>query len=64
MSENNFEFLDMLTIVSFYMQVKQIENSNQHMQGIEEKLNYIIQKLDLVDDQVLQSLQERYDNNL
>jgi hypothetical protein len=64
MNENNFEFLDMLTIVSFCMQIKQIENSNKHMQKIEEKLDYIIQKLDLVDDQVLKSLQERYDNNL
>ena len=64
MNENNFEFLDVLTIISFYMQIKQIENSNQHMQDIEEKLNYIIQKLDLVDDQVLKSLTERYGNNL
>ena len=64
MNENNFEFLDMLTIVSFCMQVKQIENSNEHMRKIEEKLDYIIKKLDLVDDQVLKSLTERYGNNL
>ena len=64
MEENNLEFLDILTIVSFYMQVTQIQNSNKHMKQIEEKLDYIIKKLDLVDDQVLKSLTERYGDKL
>ena len=57
---NNFEFLDFLSIISFIMQITQIENSNKHMQQIEDKLDYIIHKLDLVDDKVLKSLVERY----
>jgi len=59
---NNLEFLDFLSIISFIMQITQIENSNHHMQEIENKLDYIIHKLDLVDDKVLQSLTERYGN--
>ena len=59
----NFEFLDILTLISFYMQVNQITNSNQHMQEIENKLDYIIHKLDLVDDNVLKKLIEREKNN-
>jgi len=61
---NNLEFLDFLSIISFIMQVSQIKNSNQHMQEIENKLDYIIHKLDLVDDKVLQSLTERYGDKL
>jgi low affinity Fe/Cu permease len=45
MNENNLEFLDFLTIASFLLQVNQINNSNKHMQEIEDKLDYIIQKL-------------------
>lgn len=60
---NEFEFLDILTIVSFMLQMKQIQNANQHMQEIEDKLDYIIAKLDLVDDEVLKSLTERNNNN-
>lgn len=59
---NEFEFLDILTIVSFMLQMTQIQNSNQHMQEIEDKLDYIIAKLDLVDDEVLKSLTERNNN--
>lgn len=59
----NFEFLDILTLISFYMQISQITNSNQHMQEIENKLDYIIRKLDLVDDNVLKKLIEREKNN-
>lgn len=59
---NEFEFLDILTIVSFMLQMKQIQNANQHMQEIEDKLDYIIAKLDLVDDEVLKSLTERNNN--
>ena len=60
MFENNLEFLDLLSIVSFVMQITQIQNSNKHMQQIEDKLDYIIYKLDLVDDNVLKKLIERY----
>lgn len=63
MNFNQFEILDILSIVSFIVQINQITNSNQHMQQIEDKLDYIIHKLDLVDDKVLQSLVERYGNN-
>ena len=63
MNFNQFEILDILSIISFVMQINQITNSNQHMQQIEDKLDYIIHKLDLVDDKVLQSLAERYGNN-
>ena len=63
MNFNQFEILDILSIVSFIIQINQITNSNQHMQQIEDKLDYIIHKLDLVDDKVLQSLVERYSNN-
>lgn len=59
---NEFEFLDILTIVSFILQMKQIQNANQHMQEIEDKLDHIIAKLDLVDDEVLKSLTERNNN--
>lgn len=62
-SFENLEFLDFLSIISFIMQVTQIQNSNQHMQDIENKLDYIIHKLDLVDDKVLQALVERFKNN-
>lgn len=58
----NLEILDLLTIISFFMQVTQIQNSNKHMKDIENKLNYIINKLDLVDDKVLESLTERFKN--
>lgn len=61
MFENNLEFLDLLSIVSFVMQIAQIQNSNKHMQQIEDKLDYIIHKLDLVDDNVLKKLVERYE---
>ena len=64
MNENNIEFLDLLTIASFILQMNQITNSNKHMQEIEDKLDYIIQKLDLVDDQVLQALTERFKDNI
>lgn len=64
MNFNQFELLDILSIVSFIMQIEQIQNSNKHMQQIEDKLDYIIHKLDLVDDKVLQSLTERYGNQL
>ena len=64
MFENNLEFLDFLSIISFIMQINQIQNSNKHMQQIEDKLDYIIHKLDLVDDKVLQSLTERYGDKL
>lgn len=64
MQFNNLEFLDILSIVSFVMQITQIQNSNKHMQEIENKLDYIIHKLDLVDDKVLKALVERYGNNL
>lgn len=64
MQLNNLEFLDILSIVSFVMQITQIQNSNKHMQEIENKLDYIIHKLDLVDDKVLKALVERYGNNL
>jgi hypothetical protein len=60
---NNLEFLDMLSIISFIMQVNQIQNNNKHMKEIEEKIEHIVKKLDLVDDKVLQSLTERYGNN-
>ena len=63
MNSNNLELLDLLSIISFIMQINQIENSNKHMQQIEDKLDYIINKLDLVDDKVLQSLIERYGND-
>lgn len=63
MNSNNLELLDLLSIVSFIMQINQIQNSNKHMQQIEDKLDYIIHKLDLVDNKVLQSLVERYGNN-
>lgn len=63
MNRNNLELLDLLSIVSFIMQINQIQNSNKHMQQIEDKLDYIIRKLDLVDDKVLQSLEERYGND-
>lgn len=63
MFENNLEFLDILSIVSFIMQVNQIQNNNKHMKEIEEKIEHIVKKLDLVDDKVLQSLTERYENN-
>ena len=64
MNFNQLEFLDILSIISFIMQIEQIKNSNKHMQQIEDKLDYIIHKLDLVDDKVLQSLTERYGNQL
>ena len=64
MGFNEFELIDLLSIISFAMQISQIENSNKHMQEIENKLDYIIHKLDLVDDKVLKSLIERYGNNL
>ena len=57
---NRLELLDLLSIVSFIMQISQIQNSNKHMQEIENKLDYIIKKLDLVDDNVLRKLVERY----
>ena len=57
---NRLELLDLLSIVSFIMQISQIQNSNKHMQEIENKLDYIIKKLDLVDDNVLRKLIERY----
>ena len=63
MNSNNLELLDLLSIISFVMQINQIQNSNKHMQQIEDKLDYIIHKLDLVDDKVLQSLVERYGND-
>ena len=63
-NENNgFEFLDLLTVLSFYMQVSQIQNSNKHMQQIEDKLDFIINKLGLVDEEVIQALDERNDIN-
>ena len=43
---NNLEFLDLLTVTSFLLQINQINNSNKHMQEIEDKLDYIIKKLD------------------
>lgn len=61
---NNLEFLDFLSIISFVMQINQIQNSNKHMQEIEDKLDYIIHKLDLVDDKVLTALIERYCSDL
>lgn len=61
---NSLEFLDLLSIISFIMQITQIENSNKHMQQIEDKLDYIIHKLDLVDDNVLKKLIERYGKTL
>ena len=64
MNFNALGFLDILNIISFYMQVSQIENSNKHMQQIEDKLDYIIKKLDLVDDNVLKKLVERYGKDL
>lgn len=61
-NNNNFDFelLDLLSIVSFIIQMLQIENSNQHMQYIEDRLNHLVHKLDLVDDNVLKKLVERY----
>lgn len=56
MNFNQLELLDILSIVSFIMQIEQIKNSNKHMQQIEDKLDYIIHKLDLVDDTVLLTL--------
>lgn len=61
---NQLEILDLLSIISFIMQISQIQNSNKHMQEIEDKLDYIIHKLDLVDDNVLRKLVERYGDNL
>lgn len=58
-NENSFEFLDVLTILGFYMQVTQIQNSNKHMQEIEDKLDLIIKKLGTVDEEVIQALNER-----
>ena len=54
---------DLLNIISFIMQISQIQNSNKHMREIENKLDYIIRKIDLVDDNVLKSLVERYGKN-
>ena len=45
------------------MQVSQIQNSNKHMQQIEDKLDFIINKLGLVDEEVIQALDERNDTN-
>ena len=43
---NEFEILDVLTILSFITQINQIQNSDEHMQIIETKLNFIINKLE------------------
>ena len=51
MNENNLKFLDILTIASFLLQVNQINNSNKHMQDIEDKLDYIINKLNTLTEE-------------
>ena len=57
---DNLEFLDFLSIISFIMQVMQIENNNRHMKYIEERLDHLVYKFDLIDDEILKSLTERY----
>lgn len=47
---NNFsslELLDIITIMSFIMQVRNIEDSQKHLHAIEEKLDLIIKHLNI-----------------
>ena len=49
---NNFsslELLDIITIMSFIMQMRNIENSQKHLHTIEEKLDLIIKHLNIKD---------------
>lgn len=47
---NNFsslELLDVITIMSFIMQMRNIEDSQKHLHTIEEKLDLIIKHLNI-----------------
>ena len=49
-NNNNFsslELLDMITIISFIMQMRTIEDSQKHLHTIEEKLDLIIKHLNI-----------------
>ena len=50
-SDNNFnsslELLDIITIVSFVMQLQNINDSQEHLHAIEEKLDLIIKHLNI-----------------
>ena len=42
------EFLDILTILSFKLQLENMQNSNIKMKRIEEKIDYIINKINQI----------------
>ena len=49
-SDNNvssLELLDVITIISFIMQMRNIEDSQKHLHAIEEKLDLIIKHLNI-----------------
>lgn len=49
-NNNNFsslELLDIITIMSFIMQMRNIEDSQKHLHAIEEKLDLIIKHLNI-----------------
>ena len=46
-SDNNVSSLEVITIISFIMQMRNIEDSQKHLHAIEEKLDLIIKHLNI-----------------